>query len=214
VTGVTEPAGDVRAVVRLGTEADAPAAARLHAAGIGEGFLSTLGPRFLGLLYRRVTRSPDAFLLVAEDEGAPVGFLAGALDLGAFYRRFVLLDGLSAVVVSRPRLTRSWRHVGETLRQGTRGGGGFRAAELLSVAVDDSRRGRGIGARLVDRFQEEVGDRGGLGARVVVAADNGAAIALYRARGFEPDRTTEVHRGRSSLVMRWQAAGRVGPSHP
>ena len=55
---MTEPADDAPVVVRLGTAADAGAAARLHAGLITEGFLARLGPRFLRHLYRRVAAAP------------------------------------------------------------------------------------------------------------------------------------------------------------
>jgi ribosomal protein S18 acetylase RimI-like enzyme len=203
VDGVTESANDARVVVRLGTEADAMVAARLHAGSITDGFLSALGPRFLARLYRRVVRSPDAFLLVADGDGATAGFLAGALDLGALYRRFVLHDGVVAAVSSLPRLLRSWRHAWETLRHGSGGPEtGAPAAELLSMAVDPHWRGRHVGTQLVDGFVAELDRRGVSHSQVVVGADNAVAIALYRAGGFELAHTFELHRGTPSLLMR------------
>ena len=84
-------------VVRPGTITDALTAARLHAGQIDEGFLSRLGPRFLCHLYGRIARSPSSFLLMAERGGAPAGFVAGATDVGALYRQFLLRDGVIAV---------------------------------------------------------------------------------------------------------------------
>ena len=46
---------------------DAARVAQLHAAGINEGFLATLGPRFLRRLYERMVASRRAFLIVAYD---------------------------------------------------------------------------------------------------------------------------------------------------
>lgn len=206
VAPVTESANGARVVVRLGTEADAPVAARLHAGSITEGFLAALGPRFLTRLYRRVVRSPDAFLLMAEGDGATAGFIAGALDLGALYRRFLVHDAVAATLSSLPQLLRSRRLAWETLRHGTSGdsgaGTGVEAAELLAVAVDPTWRGRHVGAQLVEGFLGELARRRVTHAQVVVGADNATAIALYRASGFEVDATFELHQGISSLVMR------------
>jgi len=216
VTEVNESADGARVVVRFGTEADADDAARLHAGSITEGFLAALGPRFLSRLYRRVVRSPDAFLLVAEEDGRTAGFLAGALDLRALYRRFLVHDGVAATLSSLPRLLTSWRTAWETLRHGTADpgthpdGGTSRdatgsatgPAELLAVAVDPGWRGRHVGALLVEEFLAELQRRGVEHAQVVVGADNAVAVGLYRRSGFEPDRTFELHRGTTSLVMR------------
>ncbi len=215
MAGVTESANGARVVVRLGSEADAEAAAHLHAGSITEGFLSALGPRFLARLYRRVVRSPDAFLLVAEGGGGTAGFLAGAVDLRALYRRFLLHDGPAAVLGSLPTLLASWRHAWETLRHGSgparaETATGGPAAELLSVAVDPAWRGRHVGAQLVDGFLAELERRGVGRSQVVVGADNAAAIALYRAKGFAPDHSFELHRGTVSLVMCRPPAG----AHP
>jgi len=203
---VTESADGARVVVRLGTEADAAAAAALHAGSISEGFLAALGPAFLSRLYRRVTHSPDAFLLVADGGGTTAGFIAGALDLRALYRRFLIHDGVAATLTSLPTLLRSWRHAWETLRHGTGGADGPATdkanAELLSIAVDPAWRGRHIGTQLVDGFLTELDRRGVKQAQVVVGADNAPAIALYRDRGFETDSTFELHRGTQSLLMR------------
>jgi ribosomal protein S18 acetylase RimI-like enzyme len=170
VAGVSESASDARVEVRLGTEADALAAARLHSGSITEGFLAALGPRFLARLYRRIVTSPDAFLLVADGhrssggDGTTAGFIAGALDLGALYRRFIVRDGLAATLSALPQLLHSWPQAWETLRHGTTtdattSDSQSGAAELLAIAVDPLWRGRHVGSQLVDGFLAELDRR-------------------------------------------------------
>jgi hypothetical protein len=74
----------VSATLRLATTDDAPAVAALHATAIDEGFLATLGPRFLTRLYRRMVRSDGAFVIVARTDAGPAlaGFVAVAHDTG------------------------------------------------------------------------------------------------------------------------------------
>jgi ribosomal protein S18 acetylase RimI-like enzyme len=188
-------------VLRTGTDGDAAAAAALHAGQISEGFLTFLGARFLRRLYRRVARTSGCFLLVIEDDGTTVGFLAGSTDVSALYRSFVRRDGMAAALASGGRLLRSWRQVIETLRHGAAGAG--EGAELLAVAVDPTARGRGAGTLLVEGFLAEVEQRGQQAAHVVVAADNEAAVALYRRNGFRMVERFELHSGTESLVMQW-----------
>ncbi|MGA2522372.1 MAG: GNAT family N-acetyltransferase [Acidimicrobiales bacterium] len=208
-------AGGALSTVRAGRRDDAGAAASLHASLISEGFLSSLGPRFLRRLYRRIAVAQGSFLLVAEGDGDPVGFLAGSMAVGRLYRTFVLRDGVGAVLRAPVRLLRAAPTALETLRHGRdedEGAGGAPGAqgELLSVAVDPRWRGRQVGAHLVDAFLDEVRRRGGRSARVVVGAANAPAIAMYRRAGFTPTCTFEFHRGVPSLLMETALPARPG----
>jgi ribosomal protein S18 acetylase RimI-like enzyme len=197
-------------VLRTGNAADAAAAAALHAGQIREGFLASLGPRFLGRLYRRVPRVPGAFLLVLEVQGRMVGFLAGSVDVGALYKEFVLRDGAFALIECAGSLVRSPRRVLETLRHGTSEDRG--EPELLAVAVDPDARGLGGGRMLVEGFLTEIARMGRSRACVVVASGNHRAIALYRRTGFAVVERFELHRGSESLLMRHSALSAGEPS--
>jgi ribosomal protein S18 acetylase RimI-like enzyme len=190
-------------VLRTGTDADAPAAAALHAGQISEGFLSFLGPAFLRRLYRRCVRSPESFLLIVEEDATVVGFLAGCTDVAALYRAFLWNDGPMAALACSGRLLRSWRRAIETLRHGT--GGGGKGAELLAIAVDPAIQGHGAGSLLVQGFLSEIGQRGMDAAHVVVAAANDRAVGLYERSGFHPVERFALHAGTDSLLMQWTA---------
>jgi ribosomal protein S18 acetylase RimI-like enzyme len=195
--------------VRRAARADASAVAALHASQITEGFLSYVGPRFLGRLYRRVCTDPPSFLLVAVEDDAVVGFVAASADVGGLYRRFLLRDGALAAMQSATRLVPRWRQVLETLRHGSSGVGTGRGTELLAIAVTAARHGRGTGRELVAAFLDEVRARGAHEAYVVVGADNAPAVALYRGAGFSGTSEVEIHAGTTSLVMQWD--DREGP---
>src|SRR4051794_22669141 len=66
--------------VRRATIADVGAISALHAGCISEGFLVTLGPRFLRRLYRRVLLSSRAFAFVVDDPEGVRGYVACAID--------------------------------------------------------------------------------------------------------------------------------------
>ncbi len=57
-------------------------------------------------------------------------------------------------------------------------------AEVLTIVVARSARGRGVGGRLLRAGLAAAARRGGTAAFLEVAADNDAAIALYSAAGF------------------------------
>lgn len=193
----------VPVVVRDAGAADAPAMARLHASEITDGFLSSLGPRFLERLYRRLCRTEGSFALVAEVEGTVAGFVAGSAATRRLFTSFVARDGMAVVLASPLRLLRSWRLALETLGQGRAGDADDeRGGELLAIAVGPAWRRRGVARRLTEALLQGAAQRGARVVDVVVGSDNHGAIAMYRAAGFEPLRSTEVHRGTSSTVMR------------
>ncbi len=204
---MTDTPGRPPPSVRRAGPADARAAARLHAERISEGFLALLGPGFLDLLYRRITRTDGSFLLVADD-GDVVGFVAGSEDVSGLYRSFILHDGVRAGVGAAGPLLRNWRRVLETLRHGSDDGAGRgRGTELLAIAVDEGAQGTGVGGRLVAAFLDEVGRGGREAAYVVVAADNLGAIRLYERAGFVRQSEFELHAGARSLLLQWDGPG-------
>ncbi len=70
-------------------------------------------------------------------------------------------------------------------------------AELLTLAIDPTHQRHGIGTILVRNFLENAKHSGGTNAFLEVAADNIAAILLYKREGFvhEGYRRDYYHRG-------------------
>jgi glycosyltransferase involved in cell wall biosynthesis/ribosomal protein S18 acetylase RimI-like enzyme len=188
---------------RVATESDVAALARLHSDGISTGFLPTLGPRFMRRLYRALVDYEEAVVLVADDGSGPVGFVAGVLDTGRFYRHFVRHHGIQAILSALPRLLRPSvvRRAWESLRY--EGGDADSRAELLATAIRPQGRGRGLGTKLGSEFLEQLKSRGATRVRVVVSAGNAQAIAAYRKMGFEDAGVIEVHAGEQSAVLIW-----------
>jgi ribosomal protein S18 acetylase RimI-like enzyme len=193
----------VSPLVRAGRPVDAPAVAALHAERIGEGFLVTLGPRFLTRLYRRMVLSPHALLLVAESDDRIVGFVAAATSTRHLYGEFLRRDALPAGLAAAPGVIRAPRRVWETFRYGTTGDGDLPAAEILSIAVAADAAGRGVGRSLLAAAQEQLARLGAPEARVVTAVGNDAALAMYRRAGFRRRTRTEVHAGVPQEVLVW-----------
>lgn len=195
--------------VRPATSVDLPRVAELHAERISEGFLSSLGLPFLCRLYARALSSPDSFILVNDGQrNGPSdvnGFVAGVEDLGAFYRRFVLRDGIAAGLRAAPRLVAALPRVIETLRYPS-ATSALPDSEILAVAVATNAGGQGIGGALVGAATAEFARRGTTSAKVVTTSDNKAALAMYRRRGFVTSAPVEVHPGRVSEVLVWTAS--------
>lgn len=182
---------------------DVDAIVALHAQYIPEGFLVRLGRPFLRRLYRRVVRSPRAFAVVVVDDDRVRGFAAVTENTRAFYKEFVLHDGLVAGAQALPRAVGALRLVRETLSYGMRDHGELPAAEILATAVDPTLRGRGLGAALVKAAVAELDVRGIASARVVTALDNVPAIRAYERGGFHRRGIDRVHRDVDQAVLVW-----------
>jgi glycosyltransferase involved in cell wall biosynthesis/ribosomal protein S18 acetylase RimI-like enzyme len=203
------PDVETEIALRHATSADTTVLARLHSEGISTGFLPSLGMRFMTRLYEALVTYDEGVVLVADDGHGPVGFVAGVLDTGAFYRQFIRRHGMRAALAALPRAVKpqTSRRVWESLRytsspqvQGT----DTSDAELLATAVMEAMRGRGLGTRLGNEFLARLHDKGASSVRVVVGAGNAGAIATYGKIGFTPSGTIQVHEGEPSLVMTWR----------
>jgi glycosyltransferase involved in cell wall biosynthesis/ribosomal protein S18 acetylase RimI-like enzyme len=201
------PVPDSPVVVRPARVGDAAAMARLHAAGMPEAFLPTLGAGFLTRLYRALATDPQAVALVAEDLDGVVGFAAGVVSVGGFYRRFARRHGVAAALAAAPRLARPSvaRRLLETVRYPAQAGGpGAGAplpdAELLSIAVAPGRRSGGTGRLLAEGLLRGLAERGAEEIKVVVAAANGGANRFYAKVGFRQAGELSVHQGTPSNV--------------
>ena len=188
--------------------------AQLHAENIDQGFLSTLGPRFLSLLYQAIDACPESCLLLARDGDKVVGFVAGTLNMGQVYRH-LLRHGLALGLGLAPSLLvprRLWRIL-EILRHSRRTSGQARAsgagadevptlpeAELLSIAVDPACQGRGMAADLYAGLKIFFATRGQGAFKIIVGAPLAPAHRFYRRMGAEPVAEIEVHRGAASTV--------------
>lgn len=190
------------AVVRPGRVDDATAAAAIHAERISEGFLVTLGQRFLARLYRRIVRSPAAVLLVAELNGKIVGFVAATTSTRRLYKEFLRRDAIPAGFAAAPAIIRAPGRVWETLRYGT-SADDLPPAEILAIAVAADATGQGTGRALLGAALAELAAQGVATARVVTAAGNEAAISMYAHAGFAHHSRTEVHPGVVQEVLVW-----------
>jgi glycosyltransferase involved in cell wall biosynthesis/ribosomal protein S18 acetylase RimI-like enzyme len=193
-------------VIRPARAGDAGAMARLHADGMPGAFLPTLGQRFLARLYQALATDPQAVALVAEGPDGVVGFAAGVVSVGGFYRRFAGRHGPAAAVAAAPRLVRPavLASLLETVRYPARAATpevvGLPDAELLAIAVDPSARAGGTGRALADGVLDGLGARGAGQVKVVVGAANGGANRFYERVGFQPAGQLSVHQGTPSNV--------------
>ena len=77
------------------------------------------------------------------------------------------------------------KQIFQTLRYPSQVGAELPPAEVLSIAVSEGARGKGIGRALVAAALAQLSARGIQQAKVAVSADNAVANRFYRRCGFE-----------------------------
>lgn len=181
--------------------------AMLHEKYLDQGFLSSLGNSFLKLLYRSMVDADTSICLVAVTAGGReiAGFISGSADVRGFYKHFLSQAFFPASAALLPHLLRP-RTIGriiETLLYPVKTARGLPEAELLSIAVKDDCRKRGIGEGLFNALVREFHGMGVTQFKVIVGSELGAANAFYRKMGCSMHSETEVHRGKKSEVYIW-----------
>jgi ribosomal protein S18 acetylase RimI-like enzyme len=178
--------------------------ADLHIKGISTGFLSSLGPAFVKSLYEAIAESPHGFGLVQTEKGIVVGFVAFTTDLSKLYKSICLKKGFFFLILVFKKLF-SWNTIkrlfqtlfypkkSNTLK--------LPNAELLSIAVDESQRGKGIAPMLIQKGFEMCAERGISEIKVLVADFNQTANRLYQKTGFTFVTQIDSHGVKSNIYI-------------
>jgi ribosomal protein S18 acetylase RimI-like enzyme len=176
----------------------------MHAKAIDQGFLPTLGEPFLALLYQAIDESHGASIFVEERNGNIVGFVAGGVGMKPIYKR-LLLHPFRLSLALIPSLFRPgrWRRIAEIVRHTSKSPGEarFPSAELMSLAVAEGWRGKGIAEVLYQRLRQSFAERGISEFKIIVGGQLDVAQRFYRRMGAEAVSQTEIHGGESSVIF-------------
>ena len=181
--------------------------ANIHRREITEGFLSSLGDKFLAELYRLIAGSQSALLCAAVDRDRNVhGFICASVNTRQVYSDVILKNGHKILPKLLPRvLTISRiRKVLETVLypRSKKNQQKLPASEILNFCVRSDRQGMGIGqdlfAFLVSNFRE----RGVKELKIVTGGSQLQAARFYEQQGAKLlTDEIEIHKGVSSKVF-------------
>lgn len=177
--------------------------ARLHISALDQGFLSTLGPAFLTLMYQSIDECESSCLFTEEQEGLVIGFVSGASGMGPIYRQmlrhlFRLAVALAPALLNPLKL---WR-IAEILAYSREKNSDhdLPGHELISIAVAEQHRGQGHAEKLYLRLADHFHQRGVDEFQIVVGASLTAAHRFYKKMGAQPAGRIEVHQGQGSAI--------------
>ena len=194
--------------------------ARLHSDGITEGFLSTLGIPFLTRLYMGISKEKNSGVLVAVEEGGEdggsvsqldsakeniLGFISYSKDVKSCYKHVMFSNCFSLGVAMIPNIFKPtiYKKIFETLiypfahkdipEEIVEDKANPLRSELLSMAVSENARGKGIGKLLVKAVDEAMLRMDVNGYYVVTHGIDERSNGFYQRCGFEKVREFENH---------------------
>ena len=171
------------------TQRDVADVAALHGETL-TGLLTRLGPRATRAYYAACATSRFATGFVARNGGDLDGFVLGSANPTELRRDVIARDPmriLVGIVVGVLRRPGNLRWLVKSTRGPDSGHYNATAPELIYLAVSPSRRGRGVGRQLVEKFRDTMRAPGGGPSRfeLSVDADNRDAARFYERLGFE-----------------------------
>lgn len=177
-------------LIRTTTNGDLSHLCSIHGESFPGFFLTSLGPRFLRLLYAGFAHEPGGICIVVEDKGVVVGFAAGTTAPDVFFGRLLRRQGWRFALAAIPGLLRNPGFVarkcfGALFYRGEQPAGLANAALLSSLAVSPACGGQGLGQQLVQAFADE-SRRQGCSAIYLTTdeADNARVNRFYAKCGF------------------------------
>ena len=170
-------------------------------------FLTFMGRGFLNQMYRSYCDHDESGLLVAEEDGKAVGFLAysgnfsglykymiktrlipfGWYSVGAFFRRPSAFMHIIKAFLKPSEVKREEKYV-----------------ELSSIGVDPTIKSKGVGSLLIDELKKIVDfNKFAYITLETDAVNNDGAIHFYEKNGFVRERMYETDEGRKMFEYRF-----------
>jgi len=189
--------------IRTSNFNDCLSVAELHAKYLDKSFLGTLGSAFLTLLYRCLAHFQKGILLVAEYDGKVVGFVAGTINTGKFYKYFLKQNFFRIGFTLLPKIfdTKIIKKLWETATYSKKDlSVSVPDAELLSMAVEEEFQGKGISKELFKKLVIEFHKKGINEFKTIAGNKLVKANKFYQKIGCEKIGEVEVHEGDISTV--------------
>lgn len=170
-------------------------------------FLTFMGRGFLKQMYQSYCDYDESGLLVAEEDGKALGFLAFSSNFSGLYKfmiktRLIQFGWYSiGAFFKRPsafmHIISAFLKPGEAKRE-------EKYVELSSIGVDPNVKSKGIGSKLIDALKDNVDFNKFAYINLETdAVDNEGAIHFYEKNGFVRERMFETDEGRKMYEYRF-----------
>lgn len=192
--------------IRSANEQDIEQIAQLYREGVKAGFVSSFGIPFLTELYRAIVKSHDAVCVVAESDKQIAGFIAGAVNISKFYRRFSakyflkkILKKAGRAVISKALKPKNIKKIFETLFY-PRKRAGLPKAELFTIVVKKEYQNQGLEELLFKNFVSEMKKQKVKSFKTTISEGFISTIQFYEKMGLKFHQLVEIHKGHPSRL--------------
>lgn len=170
-------------------------------------FLTFMGRGFLNQMYRSYCDHDESGLLVAEDNGKAIGFLAYSGDFSGLYK-FMIKTRLIPFgwysVGAFFRRPSAFMHIIKAFLKPSEVKRDEKYVELSSIGVDPTIKSKGVGSLLIDDLKKIVDFREFAYITLETdAVNNDGAIHFYEKNGFVQARIFETDEGRKMYEYRY-----------
>lgn len=170
-------------------------------------FLTFMGRGFLNQMYRSYCDHDESGLLVAEENGKAVGFLAYSGNFSGLYKfmiktRFIPFGWYSVgAFFRRPS---AFMHIIKAFLKPSEVKRKEKYVELSSIGVDPTIKSKGVGSLLIDELKKIVDfNKFAYITLETDAVNNDGAIHFYEKNGFVRERMYETDEGRKMYEYRF-----------
>ena len=170
-------------------------------------FLTFMGRGFLNQMYRSYCDHDESGLLVAEDNGKAIGFLAYSGDFSGLYKfmiktRLIPFGWYSVgALFRRPS---AFMHIIKAFLKPSEVKRDEKYVELSSIGVDPTIKSKGVGSLLIDELKKIVDfNKFAYITLETDAVNNDGAIHFYEKNGFVRERMYETDEGRKMFEYRF-----------
>lgn len=170
-------------------------------------FLTFMGRGFLNQMYRSYCDHDESGLLVAEEDGKAVGFLAYSGNFSGLYKFMIktrLIQFGWYSVGAFFRKPSAFMHIIKAFLKPSEVKREEKYVELSSIGVDPTIKSKGVGSLLIDELKKIVDfNKFAYITLETDAVDNDGAIHFYEKNGFVRERMYETDEGRKMYEYRF-----------
>ncbi|MBI2028537.1 MAG: GNAT family N-acetyltransferase [Candidatus Levybacteria bacterium] len=174
-------------MLRKAKKSETSSLAKIHYFELYSDFLSSLGEKFLRLLYEDLLGEDTHIYVVSYGDGIQ-GFVAGSKDFNSVFKKIIIKNFIKYSFMLLPRVLYSpfiLKKIFETLFYIKKEGKSVPQAELIAIAVSKKYHRKGFGKRLVRILEKSFLQHNVREYKVSVNADNYIANSFYSSLGFK-----------------------------
>ena len=192
----------------LASLSDANEIANLHYTQIKTGFLSSLGKKFLTILYKSLIKEQEGIVVILKnsDDDKTLGFVSGTSDLKKIYFKIILKNFPQLTISILPKLfdIKNIRKIAETFFYPKNLPKDIPESETLSLVINPKFQGQGLGKILFLEYAKILKKRGINMTRFVIGKDLINSHKMVKKFGAKKVCSINIHKEEESILYTYK----------